>query len=183
MIMSENRALEKLPAAVSDDDGSARTTRPPTIVVIDDDVQLQHAVARVLHASHNCVVHGFNSVESFLGEVDKGRIEHVDLILLDFHLPGQNGPRLVEELRRRSSALLDNSYIMGMTGDPERLVQSEFHDAGIEEIIQKPLRKTDFTKITKVAVAVNEHIAGLAYGKQASRKDPSGRANSIKKYI
>lgn len=173
-----NRAIGKYhPGAV---EGQGPGSRPPTIAVIDDDSQLQAAVARVLQANHSCAVRAFASVEEFLDSLDAAQDAHFDLILLDFHLPGQDGPKLIAELRQRRSPLLDHSYIMGMTGDPHRLVQSAFEDAGIEEIIQKPLRKTDFAKISSVATAVNKRMADIAY---ASTPRGEGQPNSIKKYL
>jgi FixJ family two-component response regulator len=161
-------------------DGRATGSRPPTIAVIDDDTQLQAAVARVLQSGHSCAVRAFASVEEFLASLDSDSQAHFDLILLDFHLPGQDGPKLIAELQSRRSFLLDHSYIMGMTGDPERLVQSAFQDAGIEEIIQKPLRRTDFAKISKVATAVSKRMADIAY---TNAPKGEGTPNAIKKYL
>lgn len=175
-----NRALGFYRPSEGAIDDQATGSRPPTIAVIDDDTQLQAAVARVLQSGHNCAVRAFASVEEFLEVLDANGDAHFDLILLDFHLPGQDGPKLIEQLQKRHSVLLDHSYIMGMTGDPERLVQSAFEDAGIEEIIQKPLRRTDFAKISKVATAVNKRMADIAY---ASAPKGEGTPNVIKKYL
>ncbi|MCP4603161.1 MAG: response regulator [Proteobacteria bacterium] len=163
------------------DSGSA-VVRLPTIAIIDDDINLVHAIARILHAHHKCSVIGYPSVEDFLVDVDKGQADDVALILLDFHLPGQSGPKLVEELRSRRSPLLLNSYILGMTGDPEKLVHNEFQDAGIEEIIQKPLQEFHYKRISNIAHAVNERNADLAY--QADHDNESLiMPNIIKRYI
>ncbi len=160
----------------------AEVVRPPTIAIIDDDVNLVHAISRILHAHHKCTVNGYHSVEDFLIAVDKGKAAEVALILLDFHLPGQSGPKLVEELRARRSPLLTNSYILGMTGDPEKIVHNEFQDAGIEEIIQKPLQKFDYKKISNIAHAVKERNANIAY--QTDYDDDSVlQPNIIKRYI
>ncbi len=155
---------------------------PPRVAIIDDDVQLVKAITRILRANHKCTVNSYSSVEDFLVDVDRGLTDDVALILLDFHLLGQNGPKLVEELRKRRSLLLQNSYILGMTGDPERIVYNEFQDAGIEEIIQKPLQEFHYKKISKIAHAVNERNAGIAY--QIDHGDKSViMPNIIKRYI
>ncbi|MCP4680177.1 MAG: response regulator [Deltaproteobacteria bacterium] len=180
----DNKALTKWNPKQGevDDNSSAKEQRPPTIAIIDDDIHLVHAISRILKAHHQCTVNGYPSVEEFLLAVDKGKADDVSLILLDFHLPGQSGPKLVEELRKRRSHLLANSYILGMTGDPEKIVHNEFQDAGIEEIIQKPLQKFDYKKISKIAHAVKEHNANLAY--QADYNDESTmEPNIIKRYI
>ena len=137
--------------------------RPPTVAIIDDDAELARAIARILRANYKCMVRGFASLEEFLHTVDKRNVtdfnpEDLDLILLDFHLPGRNGPRLVEELKRRKSPLLERSQIMGITADSKAGIVDEFNDVGIEEIIHKPLKKLDYGRIADQAYKI---CAGL----------------------
>ncbi|MDJ0765675.1 MAG: response regulator [Myxococcota bacterium] len=156
--------------------------RPPTVAVIDDDIGLVNAIARILKAHHQCTVDGYASVEDFLLDVDRGRAKDVSLILLDFHLPGRSGPKLVEELRKRRSDLLTRCYILGMTGDSEKIVHNAFHNAGIEDIIQKPLQKLDYSKISNLAHAVNQFHANEAYQLRRTTEPPL-KPNYIKRYI
>ena len=152
--------------------------RPPTVAIIDDDAELARAIARILRANYKCMVRGFASLEEFLATVDKRNVtdfnpENLDLILLDFHLPGRNGPRLVEELKRRNSSLLDRSRIMGITADVKAGIVDEFKDVGIDEIIHKPLQKMDYGR-----------IADQAYRICSSLKDKqNSRSKIIKTYI
>jgi FixJ family two-component response regulator len=152
--------------------------RQPEVVIIDDDAELTRAIARVLRNKYNCRVWGFSSVEEFLAAVDGTltvplRQDDLDLILLDFHLPGRNGPKLVEELKHRSSGLLHRSRIMGLTADGQAQVVNSFKDVGIDEILKKPLKKLDFG-----------HIAEQAY-KICSGEDSAKESKSriIKTYI
>ena len=133
--------------------------RPPTVAIIDDDVDLARAVARILSANYKCVVRGFQSLEDFLKTIDRKEAgdfnpDDLDLILLDFHLPGRNGPRLIEELKVRRSPLLTRSHIMGITADTKEGVVDAFKDAGIEEIITKPLKKLDYGRIADRAYKI-----------------------------
>lgn len=133
--------------------------RQPEVVIIDDDMELTRAIARVLKNKYDCRVWGFSSVEEFLDAVDGKttlplREDELDLILLDFHLPGRNGPRLVEELIQRSSKLLLRTRILGITADGEAQVVNSFKDAGIDQILRKPLRKLDFGHIAEQAYKV-----------------------------
>ncbi len=160
----------------------AQVINPPAVAIIDDDFGLVRAIERILQSNYKCVVYGYPSVEDFLLSVDKNEVDDVALILLDFHLPGQNGPKLVDELRKRKSSLLTHSYILGMTGDSERLVHNEFQDAGIEEIIVKPLQQFDFSRISKVAHSVNQKVADIAYSADP-KQDALLQPNIIKKYI
>lgn len=183
LIPYPNRTLNRDDSqALSRDDSQARDGTAPNIAIIDDDLNLVHAISRILHAHHACTVEKYSSVEGFLKELDANPEKNVSLILLDFHLPGQSGPKLVAELKKRRSPLLTNCYILGMTGDREKIVQNEFHDAGIEEIIQKPLQKFDYNKISKIAHAVNKHNADLAYHMDYDN-DTVLHPNIIKRYI
>jgi CheY-like chemotaxis protein len=133
--------------------------RQPEVVIIDDDVELTRAIARVLKNKYNCRVWGFSSVEEFLDVLDGKqttplRENDLDLILLDFHLPGRNGPRHVEELHRRSSDLLSRARIMGITADGEAQVINSFKDAGIDDVLRKPLKKFDFGRIAEQAYKI-----------------------------
>lgn len=137
--------------------------RAPAIAIIDDDKDLARALARVLRANYNCVVNGFASVEDFLHAVDQNPLvdspaDIADLILLDFHLPGKDGPVLVKELKKRNSSLLNRSRIMGITGDSEPVVYAGFRDAGIEEVFLKPLRQIDFGKIAERAYRISRNL-------------------------
>ncbi len=163
-------------------ESSVEVIHQPTVAIIDDDTNFVNAIARVLRSHHECTVEGYPSVEYFLGSVDSRKSDNVSLILLDFHLPGENGPKLVDELRKRNSPLLSNCYFMGMTGDREKIVQNEFHDAGIEEIIQKPLQNIDYSKISSLAHAVNKLKAYIAY-QAGVENETVVYPNIIKKYI
>ena len=138
---------------------AAELIRRPEVVIIDDDVELTRAVARVLKNKYDCKVWGFTSVEEFLDVLDGKstlplREADLDVILLDFHLPGRNGPKLVGELTQRSSSLLSRTRILGITADGEATVLTSFKDAGIDEILRKPLRKLDFGRIAEQAYKV-----------------------------
>jgi CheY-like chemotaxis protein len=146
--------------------------RPPTVAIIDDDVELARAVARILRANYKCVVRGFASLEEFLRAIDKKGTgdfdpEDLDLILLDFHLPGRNGPRLIEELEARQSPLLERSHIMGITADTEEGIFDAFKDVGIEEIIEKPLKKLDYGRIADRAYKI---CSGLGIAQKPTSK-------------
>jgi DNA-binding response OmpR family regulator len=155
-----NRNIEKISV-------NGEVLRPPTIAVIDDDRNLTRAISRVLRANYNCVVNGFASVEDFLSAVDQhpsadSPSDMADLILLDFHLPGKNGPLLVSELKRRNSTLLSRSRIMGITADNQPVVYAGFRDVGIEEIFLKPLRQIDFGRIADQAYRISRNLDSKA---------------------
>ena len=136
-----------------------KVDRQPGVAIIDDDAELTRAVGRILRTKYNCLVKGYPSLEAFLQALDDPSSQtffesNLDLILLDFHLPGRDGPRLVRELAERRSSLLDRAHIMGITGDGEATIITQFRDEGIEEILQKPLGSPDFGNIAEKAYRI-----------------------------
>lgn len=143
--------------------GRQQVLRAPAIAIIDDDRDLTRAISRVLRANYNCVVNGFSSVEDFLQAVDQSPYSDnssdiADLILLDFHLPGRDGPVLVRELEKRNSTLLNQSRIMGITADSQPVVYAGFRDAGIDEVFLKPLQQIDFGRIADRAYRLSRNL-------------------------
>ncbi len=140
-------------------DPKVEVIRAPTVAIIDDDAELAKAVGRVLRANYRCIVNGYGSVEEFLAGVDKipsarKPVGDVDLILLDFHLPGKDGPKLVCELKKRGSPMLEKTAIMGITADDQPVVYNGFKAAGIVDVLLKPLRALDYHRIAEQAYRV-----------------------------
>jgi CheY-like chemotaxis protein len=150
-----------------EDEGKVEVLRAPSIAIIDDDLNLARALGRVLKSNYNCVVNGYGSVEEFLDSIDRNPgaesfSDMADLILLDFHLPGKDGPHLVNELKKRNSSLLTRSRIMGITADSEPVVYAGFKDAGIEDVILKPLKQLDYSKIADRAYRICRNLDSKA---------------------
>ena len=72
-----------------------------TILVIDDEIEIREGLEAMLNSE------GFRVVTAETGEQGLAWLETrpVDLVLLDFNLPGKNGVEILEELRGRDQEL------------------------------------------------------------------------------
>ncbi|MBT4934362.1 MAG: response regulator [Rhodospirillaceae bacterium] len=100
------------------------------ILIVDDDIALRQYTAQLLI--------GCGYTVSQLGDADnlvnEARREEVDLILLDFHLPGVDGLMALRQLR---SKLLTLPVIV-MTADTNPQVILQCFRAGADDFIGKP---------------------------------------------
>lgn len=100
------------------------------ILVVDDDAALREYTAQLLIAGgHN--VSQLGDADNLLHEVRRGEI---DLVLLDFHLPGIDG---LVALRQIRSNLMTLPVIM-MTADTNSQVILQCFRAGADDFICKP---------------------------------------------
>ncbi len=83
----------------------------PLVLVIDDDIDVLDILSIALELD------GFRvaAAEDAAKAMECVEAERPDLVLLDVHLPGRDGPWLAEEWRRRGY----NFSIITMTSDPE----------------------------------------------------------------
>lgn len=92
--------------------------RQPGVVIIDDDTELNRAIACIPRAKYNCLVIGSSAFEAFLAELDKGD--------------------------RRGFLEENLDLIIGISGDGEAHVLTDFKNAGVNEIFSKPLGRVDY---------------------------------------
>lgn len=74
----------------SNDNVSKHDATPKTIAIVDDDESVRNSIVRL------CQAESYHSAEGFL---DAHRTEVIDLLILDYHLPGKNGLELLHEIR------------------------------------------------------------------------------------
>lgn len=102
------------------------------IHIIDDDERLGAALSAGLES------HGFRA--TFSQSVEAGlaaaRTQYPDLILCDINMPGKNGHRMLEELRRDED--LANIPFVFMTGNPLFSQPREGMDLGADDFLLKP---------------------------------------------
>jgi len=106
-----------------------------SILSIDDDEQIRLALRAVFDSQH---------WTSYLAEdVEQGRqiflTKHVDIILIDYHLPKINGLDGVRMLRQISA----NVPIIVFTIDEKQSVADEFLKAGASDFALKPIKAPD----------------------------------------
>lgn len=118
------------------------------ILTIDDEEQIQYALQAVFQYQ------GWEALTAGTVEegVEKFRKYHPDLVLMDYHLPGTNGIKGVELLRRENP---DVPLIVFTIAD-DKQVADAFLAAGASDFIQKPVKMLDIIARIKLHVRLLE---------------------------
>lgn len=74
--------------------------------------------------------------------LDAARREHFDLLILDHHLPGLNGDRVLTVLRADAQAVSQRSITIATTADPDPSIHDMLRAAGFARVLVKPLNAT-----------------------------------------
>jgi len=105
-----------------------------TALIVDDEEGIREIVQEGL-AGRGMKVHGLGSSEEALAWLAKNKVE---IVICDFNLPGMNGEKLFEELRRRLGARLPQFVFM--TGElVSSSVTERFQEFGAR-VVQKPFQ-------------------------------------------
>lgn len=118
------------------------------ILTIDDEEQIQYALQAVFQYQ------GWEALTA--GTVEEGlekfRKYRPDLVLMDYHLPGTNGIKGVELLRKENP---DVPLIVFTIAD-DKQVADAFLAAGASDFIQKPVKMLDIISRIKLHVRLLE---------------------------
>jgi two-component system OmpR family response regulator len=119
------------------------------VLIIDDDFEIVAIISEILkHEGHE--------VDSAADPVDgmqKSRKVKPDLIILDYHMPGNTGAHLFESLRRNTATKKTPILFMSGEASPE-LILSEISDSEASRFLPKPVKLEDFRR------AIAEMLAG-----------------------
>jgi len=111
----------------------------PTILLVDD----QHDILRLLHSALETLQRPeLEIVEAPSGEealLEVGR-RRVDLLILDYRLPGMTGIELMHHVRARQPDV----RVILITGITDRKARDEMLNAGAAAIFEKPIPLGDF---------------------------------------
>ena len=122
----------------------------PAVLVVDDDGAVREiTVARLLEAGYR--IHEAGSGQAALRTLEAGTA--VDLVVLDFAMPGMNGAEAACEIRRRRPAL----PLIFATGYADRAALMQVDGVCEERIVQKPFRGSELER--KVASALSQRPA------------------------
>lgn len=118
------------------------------VLIIDDDFEIVSILTEVLrHAGHEV----FSAGEPVDG-MRQARQEKPELIILDYHMPGDTGAHLFESLRRNNATRTIPVLFMSGESSPEQIL-SEITDSEASRFLPKPVALEDFRR------AVSEMLA------------------------
>ncbi len=123
------------------------------VLVIDDDVEIVSILLEVLsHDGHQTASAG-DPAEG----LRQARAFAPDLIVLDYHMPGDTGAHLFESLRRNNATKATPILFMSGEADPAHIF-AEISDASGSRFLAKPVKLDDFRR------TLNEMLGGSKTG-------------------
>ena len=108
--------------------------KPRHIMVVDDEISHRHLIRDLLQPL-GFVVHQAESAEQAFALLE-GRLQSIDLFLLDINMPEMNGWQLLEELRQHGF----NKSIILLSADPYENATLQQKETNFDAYINKPVR-------------------------------------------
>ena len=107
-----------------------------TILVVDDNQYMRQLISHMLRAFEvGTVLHADNAKESF-AEIRQSKI---DCLIVDWLMPGMSGIEFVTMVRTSPQSSRPDIPIILCSGHTEKDLVVEARDAGVSEILTKPL--------------------------------------------
>ena len=118
------------------------------VLIIDDDFEIVAILSEVLkHEGHE--VHA--APEPVEG-MQKSRKLKPDLIILDYHMPGNTGAHLYESLRRNNATKSTPILFMSGEASPDQIL-GEITDTEASRFLPKPVRLEEFRRTIREMLA------------------------------
>lgn len=111
------------------------------ILIIDDDADLVQLLGILLKSWKHEVDSAGNSVEG----QEVCRKFHPDLILLDYHMPGETGAHLFETFRRNKATLKTPIIFMSAVASADEVIH-QIDEAGGARFLPKPVHTPDLRR-------------------------------------
>ena len=109
------------------------------VLIIDDDFEIVSILSEILkHEGHDVESAG-DPVEG----MQKSRKFTPDLIILDYHMPGNTGAHLYESLRRNNATKTTPILFMSGEASPDQIL-SEISDTEASRFLPKPVPLAEF---------------------------------------
>ena len=124
-----------------------------TILVADDDKTCRDSIQKVLQREGHTV----QTAEGLDGALEALRLNHFDLVVCDYRMPGKTGIDLLIELRGRRSSV----QVLMISAYADALVEAAILDLGALDVLKKPIRRRQLIEHT--AKAVGGECAGAGH--------------------
>lgn len=119
-----------------------------TILAIDDNRDILYTLEQIFKFQgwRPLLANGFEEAEKYI------KNEKIDLILVDYHMPGTDGISAVREIRKK----LPKIPIIVLTIEEEASIVSKFMNAGADDYSLKPIKAVDLISRIKVHLQYHE---------------------------
>ena len=136
---------------------AAQSLAGVSVLVVDDDEQSRLVVAAHLEAYHAAVITAPSAAEA----LDVLRHEHVDVLLADIAMPGEDGYSLIRKLRADSSPAIASIPAAALTAFARNEDRQHALEAGFQLHLAKPIDAE--TLVSAVATLGGRHGAASTH--------------------
>jgi len=105
------------------------------VLIAEDSSVIQNLTRKILEMQDYTIITVKNG-EQVLKKLDK---EDFDIILMDINMPKLDGMECARRIRKLENTEKANIPILAITGNAKNYSIDDFHAAGINEYLQKPL--------------------------------------------
>ena len=121
------------------------------VLIIDDDFEIVGVLTEVLkHEGHEV-----DSAGEPVEGMQKSRSVKPDLIILDYHMPGNTGAHLFESLRRNNATKTTPILFMSGEAEPEQILSEISTEEG-SRFLPKPVHLDEFRKAIREMLAAGK---------------------------
>lgn len=128
--------------------------RVARVLIIDDDFEIVSILSEILKREGHEVDSAGEPVEG----MQKSRKLKPDLVILDYHMPGNTGAHLFESLRRNVATRSTPILFMSGEASPEQILE-EVSDSAGSRFLPKPVPLEEFRKAVREMLAAAEKEA------------------------
>jgi two-component system OmpR family response regulator len=118
------------------------------VLIIDDDFEIVSILGEILKREG----HEVDSANEPVEGMQKARKLKPDLIILDYHMPGNTGAHLFESLRRNSGTAATPILFMSGEATPDQIL-AEVSDSEGSRFLPKPVPLEDFRRTIREMLA------------------------------
>ena len=111
-----------------------------TILVADDEKTCRDSIQKVLQREGHTV----QTAESVDGALEALRLNHFDLVVCDYRMPGKTGIDLLMELKRKESSV----PVLMISAYADALVEAAIFELGALDVLKKPIRRRQLIELT-----------------------------------
>lgn len=119
-----------------------------TILAIDDNKDILYTIQQICNFQNwtPLLASSYKEAEKYLGN------SRIDLILVDFHMPGMDGIAVVKAIRKKSVKV----PIIVLTVEEKGSIMEKFMEAGADDYSLKPVKAVDLISRIKVHLQYHE---------------------------
>lgn len=129
------------------------------ILVIDDEIDIVYTIKEICEFSGFQVFTASNGKEGLA----VSKLEEPNLIILDYHMPGWDGLKTVEEIK----AVDETVSVLVLTVDERQEIANRFIEAGATDFAIKPIKAPDLI----ARINVNLRISEIQYQNKIAKEN------------